>query len=227
MTCSDGFSLVTASPSSTMDYRTKSGSLRSMGSSTGRSKSKGSWASDPDKVILQTNNASGKATLINSLLKIVLLPLCSAVVAYGMKLTNLSNIGHGFKDFTKDTTLLVLFCVQISASFLGYQLAYLACTMTIQRLSFALPLTLSTPVAVIILVTNRCPNHYLDFLPCADSNNLNWYYVALCSTALWLGQFFATTYYAWKSQDFIMAGESVLFWVPAYEGTPFWFTCLL
>ena len=204
----------TGSP--TVDHQSKNASLRSV-SPTGRSKSKGSWASDPHKVILQTNSASGKATLINSMFKIVLVPLCSAAIVYAMKLVDLSNIGHGFKDFARDTTLLVLFCVQIGSSFFGYYLAYLACTATIQRLAFAFPLTLSTPVAVILLVTNRCSDPYMEFLPCQNSSS-NWLYVGLLSVALWLGQFFATTYYAWKSQDFIMAGESVLFWVPAYEG---------
>ncbi len=89
--------------------------------------------------------------------------------------------------------------------------------MTMQRLCFALPLTLATPAAVILSVTNRCNNHYIQFLNCTKNNPI-WLYIALLSVALWLGQFFATTYYAWKNQDFIMANEAVLFWVPAYEG---------
>lgn len=98
-----------------------------------------------------------------------------------------------------------------------YHLAWLACTMTMQRLCFALPLTLSTPAAVILIVSNRCENSYLPFLKCSQNSQI-WLYISLISVALWLGQFFATTYYAWKNQDFIMANEAVLFWTPSYEG---------
>lgn len=98
-----------------------------------------------------------------------------------------------------------------------YHLAWLACTMTMQRLCFALPLTLSTPASVILIVSNRCSNSYLPFLKCSQNSPI-WLYIALISVALWLGQFFATTYYAWKNQDFIMANEAVLFWMPSYEG---------
>ena len=177
---------------------------------------KRSWASDPDKVIVETNTARGKATIINSLFKIIFLLLCSATAVYAMQLADLTKIGHGFKDFTADNTLLILFCVQISTSFLGYYLAWFACTTTIQRLSFALPLTLSTPLTVLLLVTNTCNNPYMAFLQC-HPNHYD-YRVILLSSALWFGQFFATTYYAWKNQEFIMAKEGVLFWTPSYEG---------
>lgn len=98
-----------------------------------------------------------------------------------------------------------------------YHLAWLACTMTMQRICFALPLTLSTPSAVILIVSNRCDNTYISFLKCSQDTPI-WLYIALISVALWLGQFFATTYYAWKNQDFIMANEAMLFWIPSYEG---------
>ena len=106
---------------------------------------------------------------------------------------------------------------QMISFFDRYHLAWLACTMTMQRLCFALPLTLATPAAVILLVTNRCTKVYVPFLKCSQNNPI-WLYIALFSVALWLGQFLATTYYAWKNQDFIMANEAVLFWTPSYEG---------
>ena len=144
------------------------------------------------------------------------MPLCSSAIVFAMKLVDLTQIGYGFKYFTTDNTLLIHFCVQISTSFLGYHLAWLACTTTIQRFSFALPLTLSTPLTIILLVTNRCTSPYMNFIQCHSTQHS--YYMLLLSAALWFGQFFATTYYAWKSQDFIMAGEAVLFWTPSYEG---------
>ena len=181
---------------------------------------KGSWRSDPDKVIIETNTARGKSTVINSFFKIILIPLCCCAVGHFMKIVDITQIGKGFSNFGSNKTLLFMFIIQVGASWLGYHIAWLACTMTLQRLAFALPLTLSTPVTVILLAVNRCDNPYFSFLPC-QTNNSMWLYIALLSVLLWLGQFFATTYYAWKRQDFIMAGEPVLFWLPAYEGRYF------
>jgi len=172
---------------------------------------------DTQKVFLESNTARGKATIINSSFKILFIPFFCAAVAHFMKVVNLKQLRFGFESFFQDQTLTWMFFTQIISSFIGYHLAWLACTMTMQRLCFALPLTLSTPAAVILIVANRCEHSYLSFLKCSQDSSI-WLYIALISVALWLGQFFATTYYAWKNQDFIMANEAVLFWTPSYEG---------
>ena len=204
------------------DYPTKGGPHLSVDRSsfTGKDQSRRrSLATDPEKVIVETNTARGKATIINSLLKVILLPLFCAVVVHGMKLVKLKHIKYGFTEFTLDERSLIFFSVQICTSFVGYHLAWLACTTTIQRLSFALPLTLATPITFVFVITNVCNrNHYMTFLVCHLQPHSKTPLIICSMVALWLGQFFATTYYAWRDQEFIMAREDVLFWLPSYNG---------
>eukprot|EP00794_Sanderia_malayensis_P016163 gene16163-17786_t len=192
------------------------GSSETLASGTKKRRRSG-WKNDTQRVIIESSSSRGKATIINSLFKTIFIPMCCAAVAHFMKVADLRHLGQGMDEFFTDRTLYIMFFVQLASGFVGYHVAWMACTMTMQRLCFALPLTLATPATVILLVTNRCDKHYLTFLKCSE-NNAIWLYIALLSVVLWLGQFFATTYYAWKNQDFIMAKEAVLFWTPTYEG---------
>ena len=172
---------------------------------------------DAKKIVVQTNTSRGKATLINCLIKLIAIPIFVTFFVYLFEVADISKTYEGFSGITYNKQLLAMFILQIVTSFVGYHTAWVGCMISLQRLCFAIPLTLCTPICVGIVLIKKCDffgvgicdNHTYD-------NNATW--VALVSIALWLGQFFATTYYAWKSQDFVMAEEATLFWLPTYDG---------
>lgn len=173
---------------------------------------------DAKKIIVQTNTSRGKATLINCLIKLIAIPVFVTFFVYLFEVADITKTYEGFSGITNDNQLFAMFILQIVASFVGYHTSWVGCMITLQRLCFAIPLTLSTPICIGIVLTQECD--FFGVGPC-DTHMYDNHgkYVALLSVALWLGQFFATTYYAWKSQDFIMADEATLFWVPTYDGS--------
>ena len=180
-------------------------------------KKKSNIKDDAKKVVVQTNTSRGKATLINCMIKIVAIPVFMAFFTYIFETADVTNIHHGFFYITANKTLFGMFIVHIITSFVGYHFAWMGCMITLQRLCFAIPLTFATPICIVIVLTKSCSSLALSECP-ASLYNQHGFVVALLSVALWLGQFFATTYYAWKSQDFVMAEEATLFWVPTWDG---------
>eukprot|EP00111_Clytia_hemisphaerica_P002554 TCONS_00007279-protein len=173
---------------------------------------------DARKVVVQTNTSRGKATLINCITKLIAIPIFMCIFTYVFQTADLTHVHHGFFYLTSDTTLFVMFVLHLLTSIFGYHLSWMSCSINLQRLCFAIPLTLATPVCIILVLTGRCG--YVGLSECsAHLYSERGLIVALASIALWLGQFFATTYYAWKSQDFVMAEEATLFWVPTWDGS--------
>lgn len=177
---------------------------------------------DANKIVVQTNTSRGKATLINSLIKLISIPIFVTFFVWLFDCADISKVHHGFTGISHDfnTQLMWMFVIHILTSFIGYHTAWMGCTITLQRLCFAIPLTLSTPICIAIVLTKKCD--FFEVGPCHNHEyNDNGLIVALLSVTLWLGQFFATTYYAWISQDFVMAEEPTLFWIPTYDGKLF------
>ena len=182
---------------------------------------------DANKMLAQTITSRGKATLINSFIKLISIPIFVTLAVWLFDCGDISKFQNGFAGILDihNTQLMWMFLIQIFTSFIGYHIAWLGCTITLQRFSFAIPLTLSTPICIVIVLTNKCGA--LDVGPCHSHEfHDNEFRVIFVSITLWLGQFFATTYYAWKSQDFVMAEEPTLFWVPTYDGKLFLSTFL-
>jgi len=173
---------------------------------------------DSSKIVVQTNTSRGKATLINCLIKLVFIPIFVLFFVYLFEVADILEMYQGVANVRHNDQLFWMFIIHIFASFVGFHSAWVGCMITLQRLCFAIPLTLSTPICVAIVLTKQCDLFYVG--PChTHMYNDNGTVVALLSVTLWLGQFFATTYYAWISQDFVMADEATLFWVPTYDGS--------
>jgi hypothetical protein len=87
--------------------------------------------------------------------------------------------------------------------------------MCIQKIAFALPLTLATPISMaLIYIPGLCGTNAIPFT-CDKAQDDYVIPLALC---LWFAQFLSTGFYVWKDQSFIMAKESSLFWLPSYNG---------
>lgn len=163
---------------------------------------------------LHRKNARTKATMISEGLKLLLTPFIGFLVLWLFGLIKPSDLHSGFTKLGNEhDKIFDYFLVNIFLSFGGYIFGTLACSMAIQKIGFALPLSLTTPLSFLIAsVSFLCKI----FIEC-DSDWDNGLPIVICF-CIWLAQFFSTTYYVWKSQDFIMAKESQLFWVPSYNG---------
>ena len=96
-------------------------------------------------------SARTQAYLYNSLLRMLFTAIFLYLFSRFDPSFHFECISLGFAKMTSQSTFLP-FLFQLCSSFLAYQAARLACIMTIQRVAFALPLLLATPVALVLAV---------------------------------------------------------------------------
>lgn len=176
------------------------------------------WSPKTRKLQIQSKakqSARGKAAIVSSLWNLVLTPLVAVVLAEIYQIVELDKISSGFKAINATNPSFVFFMVHIVASFFGYHFGWLACSLCMQQIGYALPLTLATPIAAIMIhlpcffQTNTIP------LPCISADLV---FSLPAGLLLWLAQFLATTYYVWKSQGLVMVKAHDLLWIPSYNG---------
>ena len=176
------------------------------------------WSPKTRKLQIQSKakqSARGKAAIVSSLWNLVLTPLVAVALAKMYQIVELDNISSGFEAINTTHRSFVFFVVHIVASFFGYHFGWLACSLCMQQIGYALPLTLATPIAAIMThlpwfcQTNTIP------LPCISADLV---FSLPAGVLLWLAQFLATTYYVWKSQGLVMAKAHDLLWIPSYNG---------
>ena len=169
-------------------------------------------------VATSSKSARGKAAVITSLWKLFLIPFVAALFCRVYNTADLGKLSHGFSDFSIKHSAFPYFMVQIFTSFVGYMLGILACSMCMQFLAFAFPMTLATPITVALaaLIKHDNQNDVLHFSYHNDEAKDYLLYVIV--GCFWLAQFLSVGYYLFKGQDFIMAKESSLFWMPTYNG---------
>ena len=165
---------------------------------------------------LTRSTARGKAAIISSLWKLVFTPFIAVTFTKIYNIADLDNISSGFSAITASNPSFVYFMLHIFTSFFGYHFAWLACSLCAQRIGYALPVTLATPILIFMThVTGICGTDAIP-LPCRTQDQA---YTLSAGALLWLSQFLAITYYVWKSQGRIMAKAHDLFWIPSYNGT--------
>ncbi|KAK3722284.1 hypothetical protein QZH41_016392 [Actinostola sp. cb2023] len=162
------------------------------------------------------HSAREKAALVMSLVQLLTTPVACIVLCLVGKVADLEMFGDGFRQITVSHPVFYYFLVQLFVTFLGYHAAWLACSMYAQRLAFALPLTLATPLALVFIEVNQLCNTWLIPLPCGP--DLPMYYLIGITALLLLGQFLSTGYYVWANKGYIMGKASHLFWLPSYTG---------
>ena len=167
---------------------------------------------------VKRRTACGKAAIISSLLKLILTPIAAVTFTKVYSIADLDNISVGLRAINVSNPSFVYFMLHVFASFFGYLVGWLACALCMQRIGYALPLTLATPIALFLThVTGICGTDALP-LPCKTEEQA---YILAAGTLLWLAQFFSTTYYVWKGKGMIMAKAHDLFWIPDYNGSRF------
>ncbi|XP_032242861.1 uncharacterized protein LOC5517022 [Nematostella vectensis] len=164
---------------------------------------------------IRKKSARAKAALIMSVVKVAITPLISILFCSVFKVADITQLGAGLTAIS-GTSSYMYFLVQIFSTFAGYHLAWLACAMCVQKIGFALPLTLATPFAfVIVQVQGICGTSVIP-VPCGPTDNMK--YVVAVGLFIWVGQFISTGYYVWKSNGYIMGKANHLFWLPSYNG---------
>ena len=166
-------------------------------------------------VATSSKSARGKAAVITSLGKLFLIPFVAAFFCYVYQTADLKKLSHGFSDFTINHYAFPYFMVQIFTSFVGYMLGILACSMCMQFLAFAFPMALATPITVLLAVINHDAKDDVLHFRNSDESEILLYVIGICFLS---AQFLSVGYYLFKGQDFIMAKESSLFWMPTYNG---------
>ena len=159
--------------------------------------------------------------MISEGLKLLLTPFVSYLISWLYHDVDFSDLKKGFHYLGSNHDIVfAYFLVNIFLSFTGYFIGIIACSMAIQKISFAFPITLTAPISFLIAL--GCENHWWpsDWLFEQELQiTKRQLIVAACVfVVVFLAQSLSTTYYIWRSQDFIMAKETQLFWVPSYNG---------
>ena len=123
---------------------------------------------------------------------------------------------------------LPVMIVQVVVTFFGYLIGWVACTMMLSRLSFALPLLLSTPVTVLwyylstysFQLENRV---FLSFTIEPDYENPvrkidKYFLMCILTSLLWLSELIAMGYFLLVKTNIILSRDSEMFLTPHYDG---------
>ncbi len=164
---------------------------------------------------IRVKTARQRMTAITSFTKLLLTPAVAALCAHIFyKKDFLDNLDQGFKQFSSCTQMKNMFITQIVCTFLVPIFGRLACIMGLQKACFALPILLSFPVSLALTLTPACERLKICLLP-HQSPNLT---LLVAAVLLWLAQICSTFIYIWQPQQFLMAKEEILFWLPSYDG---------
>ena len=171
---------------------------------------------DWQKIRIKT--ARQRITAITSFIKLCLTPLVGALYAVVFELNvKFKNLHTGFIRLG-DREFLALLLVNIICGYMSQVLAKLSCKLALQKICFALPLILSTPISIVLVgAVDGCKMLHICLCKTKMSSDQVLETVIL-AVLMWLAQIFSTIIYIWQSHQFIMAKESMLFWVPSYDG---------
>ena len=167
-------------------------------------------------------NGRNRMTLISSALKLVLTPLIAFLINYLLGVTNIQDpvqsFKQGFKFFGSeaDHQMLAMFITNIITSFIGYFFCYLSCSMNLQKICFFVPLLISTPVSICLVLTGACQSILENCQFNSSQEKLQ--QTIVIGLLLWFSQVFTINIQVFKSQEFLMAREQSLFWLPTYNG---------
>ena len=118
-------------------------------------------------------------------------------------------------DFVWRGEELAVFLTQLLTSFFGYIFAWIACIMTIHVIGFALPLLLSTPVAIAWYHLDK--DHI--FPPFSHREDTDYLYpkVPLICLAIYFGQLLGMAYYLCTKSNLILSQDKDMFLNPHYD----------
>ena len=90
-----------------------------------------------------------KVAIISSFCKLFFIPVMAVIFSQIFDIVHLKNISNGFRDITTSNPSFLYFILHIVTSFFGYNFGWLACSLGMHWIGYALPLMLATPISVI------------------------------------------------------------------------------
>ncbi|XP_066270056.1 uncharacterized protein [Branchiostoma lanceolatum] len=169
------------------------------------------------------DNARWKAGILNSFFKLAAVLL----IPDAMKLAGLTDVCSSswvwtraelYAKFTMQHQATVSFVVNVTASFVGYILAWTACSIRMGFFGFALPAFLSTIVTGAIFTNQICTTvTFLHRDTCLMFMEEDFMWDVGIGLGLLLIQFFTTTWFVMRSPTIALEQESQLFWLPGYN----------
>ncbi|CAH1233182.1 Hypp629 [Branchiostoma lanceolatum] len=123
-----------------------------------------------------------------------------------------------YARFTIQHPATVSFVVNVTASFVGYILAWTACSVRMGFFGFALPAFLSTVVTGAIFTNQICTTtRFIHEDTCLMFLKEDFVWDVGIGLGLLLIQFFTTTWFVMRSPTIVMEHEAQLFWLPGYN----------
>src|SRR6218665_1480866 len=156
--------------------------------------------------------ARWKNSAITCLLRIIFIPGFGILYAYATKLINVTDLRAGFLNLTTVHPEFVNFMVSIFTSLVGCILGVMACIMCMQKLAFAIPLILATPVSfVLVVLQDKCLlNLWRKVGTGCDVmlTDAEFYLIVPAAICLVLAQVFSTAIFIFKTQTIVMQKTS-------------------
>ena len=159
-----------------------------------------------------------RITAISSFAKLCLTPCIFGIytISPDSKIT-LKYLSDGFLNL-RNSELFSSLLTNIICGYMSRMLAKQGCKLGLQKICFALPVTLSTPLTLILVgAFDGCKLLRI----CQCKTRLRGEEVVetvILAALMWLSQIVSTLPYLLRSQEFIMAKDSMLFWVPSFDG---------
>lgn len=166
-------------------------------------------------------SARWKNAAIMSSTRLVLIPAVGFLYVYARQLISFTNLRSGFLNLVPEHPMFAGFLANVFSSLVGSVLGAMACTMCMQKLAFAVPLVLTTPVAcVLVVLQQRCLwSLWTPLGGCSRlmRGELLLFFLVPATVCLVLAQVFSTAVFIFKTQTIVMQKLSHLFWLPGYN----------
>lgn len=168
--------------------------------------------------------ATWKLTIFMSFFKIIFTIGISMMIFYIGPLSKKGPFKNYQSGWNWSGLDLYYFVANIATSVIGYLLGYIACTTCMQRWAFSVPLVLTTPLSMVLLMVNKSCNGILLTTGGKEDCNLNMgehstdvILLILAAFFLVLAQAMSVGWLIFRTQSIVMLKEDQLFWVPMYN----------
>ncbi|XP_046555805.1 uncharacterized protein LOC124265054 [Haliotis rubra] len=176
---------------------------------------------------LQSAGSSWKMGIISNFVKAVCVLVFSYILFYvdgNIYSTEMLLKNETYEEFLAAWKFVInsncnYFLTNIHATLVGYFLSLLACQTAVHKWAFAIPICLTCPLFVVVLLVKSCCLVALPFSPgaCVDDNRNLWA-VIVATACFCLAHLHCTTLLIFRSKFIPPQKESSIFWLPSYNG---------
>ena len=175
--------------------------------------------SNDDKCEKQSElHGPARITAISSFARLFCTPFVAALYGYLFELNvKWKGLHAGFLNLRRKEYLTLLL-INIACGWISQFLAKLGCRLGLKNFCFLVPVILSTILSIVFVgAFNGCK--LLNICRCGTKMSSDEVVeTVILAFFMCFAQILSTIIYVWQSQEFIMAKDSMLFWVDSYDG---------